>query len=154
MLYTFFIQLPRVGLFSHYWRGEIAHADNEAVERQYRIGVGAAGDYVLAREMNYHPCGTQVIFPRTKAPFVALLGAVAKDHHPDDLALEDIQAFYFTGEAGLCIPAGVWHQPVYAVRDLVQCLDMQSSVHACVVMDTITEFNVTMEIPLHIEEAV
>ena len=101
--------------------------------------------------MNYHPCGSQVVFPRTKSPFVALLGAVTKGKHPDDLEIEDIRAFYFKGDAGLCIPAGVWHQPVYAVRKPVQCIDIQSSVHACVVMDTINELSLTMEIPLRVD---
>lgn len=140
------------------------HADNEAVQRKYKIGVlkpaTSSSSYraVLARELNYHPCGTQIIFPRVRGPFVALLGRVPGEskRHPDDVQLSDIRAFFFDGEAGygLCMPAYTWHQPVYAVdpHKQLEFVDWQSSVHACVVMDTLDEHSLALEIPLQPDE--
>ena len=151
-------QLPTVGTFSHYWSGSVCHADNSAVSRSYKIGIATTTSSspprrsVLARELNYHPCGSQCIYPRSSAPFVALLGSVSSGRHPDDVGPGDLRAFLFGGAGapmmGLCIPAGVWHQPVYAVNESFECLDMQSSVHACVVVDTIDEWGVALNVPL------
>ena len=123
-------QLPTIGTFSHYWVGAVCHADNDAVQRKYKIGVLATcpspppssspRSSVLVRELNYHPCGSQCIFPQglSPSPFVALLGSVgaSKTRHPDDLGPGDLRAFLFGAPGqparGLHIPAGVWHQPV------------------------------------------
>jgi len=148
-------QLPTKGLFHHYWIGDVCHADNDAVGRKYKIGVASkqaagSGRSVLVRELNYHPCGSQIIFPRNRAPFITLLGAVSSGRHTDDLSLEDIKAFYFDGSAGLHIFAGTWHQPSYAVHatEKLEMIDWQSSVHACVVLDTLNEWNTVLEVPL------
>ena len=148
-------QLSRIGTFRHYWQGNICHADNEAVQRKYKIGIeskisNTSKRSVLVRELNYHPCGSQCIFPRSAHPFIALLGAVPSGAHPDDLSFDNIRAFYFSGKHGLHIPAGVWHQPVFAVQEAVECIDMQSSVHACVVIDSIEEWGFAMNVPLEL----
>ena len=55
-------------------------------------------EFVLTRELNYHPDGGQVFFPTSCDPFVMILAPPG-----DDIQLSDFRAFYCDGSCGLQI---------------------------------------------------
>jgi ureidoglycolate lyase/seryl-tRNA synthetase len=143
-----------VGPFKMRWRGDVLYADNHAVGGHYVTGWArlpdeaseerstVARDRVLTHEANYHPDGGQVFFPRDGVPFVALLALAG-----DDVKPEDFVAFWFAGDVGVHVDAGVWHQPVYPLRDEAEFDDKQSAVHGCVSVDFVNEFGCLISIP-------
>jgi ureidoglycolate lyase len=143
------------GPFKMRWKGDVLYADNHAVGGFYVTGWARLPDEasedaptvartrVLTCEANYHPDGGQIFFPRDGVPFVALLAPPGDDVRPDDFV-----AFYCRGDFGIHIDAGVWHQPVYPLRDEAEFDDKQSAVHACVSIDFVKEFGCLLSVPL------
>ena len=143
------------GPFKMRWKGDVLYADNHAVGGFYVTGWACPPELaseeratvprtrVLACEANYHPDGGQIFFPRDGVPFVALLARPGDDVRP-----EDFVAFHFPGAFGVHIDAGVWHQPVYPLRDVAEFDDKQSAVHACVSVDFPGEFGCLLSVPL------
>jgi ureidoglycolate lyase len=143
------------GPFRMRWRGDVLYADNHAVGGHYVTGWACLPEdaseerstvprtRVLTCEANYHPDGGQVFFPRDRVPFVALLALPGDEVRPGDFV-----AFYFCGDAGLHVNAGVWHQPVYPLRDEAEFDDKQSAVHACVSIDFVREHGCVLSVPL------
>ncbi|MBI3544739.1 MAG: ureidoglycolate lyase [Deltaproteobacteria bacterium] len=143
------------GEFRMRWKGDVIYADNHAVGGFYVTGwtrrpehaseerATAPRDRVLTFEANYHPDGGQIFFPRDGAPFVALLALPGDDVRP-----EDFVAFYCPGDFGIHVNAGVWHQPVYPLRDETVFDDRQGAVHACVSVDFVKEFGCLLSVPL------
>jgi ureidoglycolate lyase len=137
------------------WRGDVLYADNHAVGGFYVTGWTRAPEEaseeratvprsrVLTHEANYHPDGGQVFFPHNGVPFVALLAKPGDDVQP-----EEFVAFRFDGTVGVHIDTGVWHQPVYPLRDEAEFDDKQGAVHACVSVDFVREFGCLLSIPL------
>ena len=166
--------LPAIGNFDHFWRkyrnenGEeddqfyVCCAKNEAVSRSYETAIYDDRErYIYAREMNYHPCGNQLLFPindeQNRLPFIALLARSKENKHNDDIEFDDVKAFYFDGDKfGLNIYSGTWHQPSFPYfifdgnidRNNIKLHNVQSSVHACIVYDCIDEHDTIMRIKL------
>ena len=143
------------GIFKMGWKGDVLYADNYAVGGFYVTGwttlpndaseikQTVPRDRVLACEANYHPDGGQIFFPRNGVPFVALLALPTDDIRPGDFV-----AFYCTGDFGIHLDAGVWHQPVYPLADSAEFDDKQGAVHACVSVDFAREFGCLLSVPL------
>ena len=164
--------LPAIGNFDHFWRKYdndnndgfyVCCAKNEAISRSYETAIYDDNNrYIYCREMNYHPCGNQLLFPinerqENRLPFIALLARSKENKHYDDIDFDDIKAFYFDGDKyGLNIFSGTWHQPSFPYyifdgdiyRNNIKLYNVQSSVHACVVYDSIDEFDSIMKIKL------
>ena len=158
--------LPAIGTFNHYWKKYqhqhqdvddfyICCAQNEAVSRSYETAMcDLKNRCIYVREMNYHPCGNQLLYPinANSSPFIVLLGRQKQDKHHDDIGLDDIKAFYFEGDVGLNIFAGTWHQPSFPyninIAGNIKLYNVQSSVHACVVYDSIDEHDTLMRISI------
>jgi len=136
-------------------KGEVQHARNYAVGRSYITGwysdpataseTGSPVDTsrIFTHEANYHPDGGQIFHPIDAAPFVALLARPGDDVTPDDFV-----AFYCDGTAGLHIDPGVWHQPVFPVRERASFNNKQGRVHCCIAVNFVTEFGCYLEVPL------
>ncbi len=143
------------GPFKMRWQGDVLYADNHAVGGFYVTGWTCRPEQaseekqtvprtrVLTHEANYHPDGGQIFFPRQGASFVALLALPG-----DDVKPEDFVAFFCPGDFGIHINAGVWHQPVYPLRDEAEFDDKQGAVHACVSVDFTKEFGCLLSVPL------
>ena len=143
------------GTFSAWWDGDVLMGRNEAVDGHYVLGWSAdpqaattgtasvARDQVLLWHMNYHPDGGQMFWPIDNQPFVvpaALPG--------DDLAPEQVVAFWCDGSRGLYIRPGIWHEGIFPVGDSQRFLDRQGRVHARVSSDIGQEFGVYLSVPL------
>jgi ureidoglycolate lyase/seryl-tRNA synthetase len=143
------------GIFHSEWRGEVLHGRNDAVDGSYVLGWStdpgsaaagpASGDpeRVLLWHMNYHPDGGQLFYPLDGQPFVvpaALPG--------DDLALDDIVAFWCDGSQGLYIHPGIWHEGVFPATAAQSFRDRQGRVHARVSCNIAREFGVFLSVPL------
>lgn len=128
-----------------YWREDnYMKARNMNVIGNYTTGITTNNfESILTREANYHPDSGQVFYPIKKTPFLLLLALPG-----DDIKLSDFVAFCFDGTHGVQIYPNIWHQPVYPKDETCQFLNKQGSVHACVSLDTIEEFNAWLEIPL------
>jgi ureidoglycolate lyase/seryl-tRNA synthetase len=145
------------GEFDFYWRGNTLHAHNTTVPGQNEYVLGwscepaSAVDGVdpLPRERvllwhaNYHPDGGQVFFPTQPGPFISPLALPG-----DDLKLESFTAFWFSGEKGLYIHPGVWHEAVFPVNDSQKFFDKQGKVHARISVDFTREFGMYLSAPL------
>eukprot|EP01084_Bolivina_argentea_P210672 358491_1 len=154
--------LPVTGIFDHFWKKYdensndfyVCCAKNEAVSRQYETAIwDLKNRYMYVREMNYHMCGNQIFYPTDTdniTPFIVLLGRSKANKHMDDIEFDDIKAFYFDGNYGLNIFTGTWHQPSfpYNIEDNLKLFNIQSSVHSCVVFDSIDECDKIMRIKL------
>jgi ureidoglycolate lyase/seryl-tRNA synthetase len=136
-------------------RGEVQHAVNHAVGRSYITGwyadpataspqcAPAQTDRIFTHEANYHPDGGQIFSPCDGAPFVALLARPGDDVTPDDFV-----AFHCDGTFGLHIDPGVWHQPVFPLRDSAVFDNRQGRVHCCIAVNFLAEFGCYLEVPL------
>ena len=118
-------------------------------------------NYILARLANSHPDGGQVFFPPPGGrPFVMLLAPAAVG---DDVRPEHFRAFYFDGTQGFQIAPGTWHNPPYFQppapvgggsdegSERMVFRNKQSSVFACVWMDSYKEFGVFLKFPLTLD---
>jgi len=146
------------GSFEMRWRGDYIETYNHAVKKGYITGLSCdpikasfntistfVPDWVYVFEANYHPDGGQIFFPHNNQPFIALLARPT-----DDIRPEHFYAFYFSGEFGIHIDPGVWHQPVYPLQVKSSFDDKQGKVHACVVCNFVEEFGVYLKVPLRI----
>lgn len=148
------------GAFNVYREGDIMFGENHAVNGRYITGWFGDPAYaqrnerrtdptdprksILTAEANYHPDSGQIFYPRQPKPFVALLALPGDDVTPDHF-----RAFYFDGRFGIHINAGVWHQPLYPVHDMITFDDKQGQVHACVSCDFLGEFGGYVNVPLY-----
>lgn len=66
----------------------------------------------------------------------------------DDVRPEDFLAFYCDGSFGIHIDPGVWHQPAFPLASTAIFDDKQGRVHACIVVDLVSEFGCYLEVPL------
>jgi len=130
------------GNFSYTLDGNYMKAMNEAIGKSYVTGI-LKKKYILTREANYHPDGGQIFYPFKSGPFILLLALPG-----DDIKINNFVGFYFDGSVGVQILPGIWHQPVFPINGEALFVTKQSAVHACVVVDTIKEFNSWLEIPL------
>tara|TARA_B100001964_G_scaffold214865_1_gene252779 strand:- start:891 stop:1517 length:627 start_codon:yes stop_codon:yes gene_type:complete len=130
------------GNFSYTLDGKYMKATNDAVGGYYIIGI-LNENSILTREANYHPDGGQIFFPFKSGPFILLLALPG-----DNIKMDDFVGFYFKGSVGVQIFPGVWHQPAFPINGEATFVTKQGAVHACVVVDTVNEFNSWLEIPL------
>lgn len=142
------------GTFRTWWKDDVSHAENHTVNSGcYKVSMYHKNRFIT-REMNYHPEGGQIIFPKEKKPFIVFLGTLGDDiyYNPDISVISGTKrsinnkffAFYFDGSKGLHINTGVWHQPPIPVsRDDsgLEFFDKQGSVHGCVLYDSLSEHN-------------
>jgi len=101
-------------------------------------------EVLIVRDTNYHPDGGQVFFSKSRRPFVMLMAPPVGD----DIKLEDFAAFWFDGSCGFNIAPNVWHQAPFITDDVMMFDNKQSSVFACVSMDSVNEFGKFMKVPL------
>jgi ureidoglycolate lyase/seryl-tRNA synthetase len=146
------------GDFKVWWEGDMLHGENHSVSSGlYNIArkVPGSPNLLLTREMNYHPDGGQVIFPKEKKPFIVLLGVPGDNvcWNPQEVLKEPgyvvtkFAAFYFDGSKGLHIHPNVWHQPPIPLEGSLEFFDKQGAVHGCVGYDSIKEDDVWMCFP-------
>ena len=77
----------------------------------------------------------------------------------DDVRPEHFKAFYFDGDQGFQIAPGTWHNPPYfkpppvdsSEQSHMKYRNKQSSVFACVWLDTLKEFGVLLKFPLTLD---
>ncbi|MCG8548596.1 MAG: ureidoglycolate lyase [Alphaproteobacteria bacterium] len=143
------------GAFEFWWSGAIYRARNLAVDGDYVIGwfgdpATASTEtrdvnrsHIFVCEANYHPDSSQTFFPRNRDEFVALLAPPGDDVTPDDFV-----AFYCDGSFGITIKPGVWHQPVFPLRNNAIFDNKQGRVHACISCAFVAEFRCYLSVPL------
>ena len=136
--------LPTEGFFHFEYKNNKLLATNYSVNNgSYEVGV-INDNSIYVREANYHPCGGQIVFPTQNIPFLILLSKA-----DDNIKPEDFIAFKCDGTFGIQILPNIWHQPIIPfVKDSAIFKNKQCSVHACVMVDTIEEFNVILKIYL------
>jgi len=146
------------------WEQDIIVCTNCAVNAVDSIGIPSgrlssesSRNFILARLANSHPDGGQVFFPPPgKRPFVMLM---APADVCDDVRPEHFKAFYFDGDQGFQIAPGTWHNPPYfkpppvdsSEQSHMKYRNKQSSVFACVWLDTLKEFGVLLKFPLTLD---
>jgi ureidoglycolate hydrolase len=110
------------------WReGDLIRGQNEAVgSGLYTTARYKGPNQLYVREYNYHPESDQIIYPWAREPFISVMGRG-----------DDIRAFKFSGEKGLCINAGTWHQPPIPLTPKQVFNNAQSKAHLCVCYDTL-----------------
>lgn len=131
--------LPTSGLFKFTYDDKFYYACNESVpDGDYVTGIIKKDKRFLiyTHEANYHPDGGQIICPIEKTPYILLLSKAG-----DDITPKDFIAFYCDGTFGIQILPYVWHQPAYPLVQETSFLNKQCSVHGCVVVNTVEEFN-------------
>ena len=156
------------GKFDVKWDDDILICSNYSVTPNAADALGipsgcvsseSSRNFVLARLATKHPDGGQVFFPPPGCgPFVMLLAPAAVG---DDVRPEHFTAFYFDGLSGFQIAPGTWHNPPYfkppspgsvgSDKGRLTFRNKQSSVFACVWVDTIKEFGVILKFPLSLD---
>lgn len=143
------------GIFHGTWHGDVLFGTNDAVNGNYVLGWAvdpqmastvrqtAARSQVLLWHMNYHPDGGQLFYPLDKTPFVVPVALPG-----DDLAPDQVVAFWCDGTRGFYIHPNIWHEGIFPVRDKQRFLDRQGRVHARVSCDIGQEFGVYLSVPL------
>ena len=144
------------GTFHGEWQGDVLFGRNDAVSGHYVLGWSttdpaasrtdrqtAGREKVMLWHLNYHPDGGQLFFPKDKSPFVVPVALPG-----DDLAVEQVIAFWCDGSRGLYIHPGIWHDGIFPVSDHQQFLDRQGRVHARVRCDLASEFGHYRCVPL------
>lgn len=136
------------GTFTMEWVGRRCLAINNAVGAQYITGLVYRENDILTHEANYHPDGSQNIFPISPDPFVLMLSK-KESSRIGDIGPEDFKAFRFDGTKGFSIHPGVWHQPAYPLwrSRSMRFSDEQGAVHACVPVNFVRERGVWARIP-------
>ena len=123
------------GKFDVWNTGVISHAENHAVGSGLYNVAKLMDNKMYVREVNYHPEGSQIVFPEDKKPFVMILGT----------KILNISAYMFDGTKGFEIDAGIWHQPpVLLERERMTFKNKQPKSHICVLYDSVMEDNVWM----------
>lgn len=128
--------LPTEGLFDFYYENNFCKAVNHCVPNGSYITGTTFNNCIYTREANYHPDGGQIVYPQKEGPFILLLSKKGDDIKPSDFI-----AFKFNGTCGFQIFPNVWHQPAYPLCTKATFNNKQGSVHACVSVDTLNEFN-------------
>jgi ureidoglycolate lyase len=144
------------GTFHGEWQGDVLFGRNDAVSGHYVLGwstndpaASRTDRQTVGREkavlwhLNYHPDGGQLFFPKDKSPFVVPVALPG-----DDLAVEQVIAFWCDGSRGLYIHPGIWHDGIFPVADQQCFLDRQGRVHARVSCDLASEFGLYLCVPL------
>lgn len=144
------------GTFHGEWQGDVLFGRNDAVSGHYVLGWSttdpaascadrqtAGREKVILWHLNYHPDGGQLFFPKDKSPFVVPVALPG-----DDLAVEQVIAFWCDGSRGLYIHPGIWHDGIFPVSDHQRFLDRQGRVHARVSCDLASEFGLYLCVPL------
>ena len=144
------------GIFHGEWQGDVLFGRNDAVSGHYVLGWSttdpaasrtdrqtAGREKVVLWHLNYHPDGGQLFFPKDKGPFVVPVALPG-----DDLAVEQVIAFWCDGSRGLYIHPGIWHDGIFPVSDHQRFLDRQGRVHARVSCDLASEFGLYLCVPL------
>ena len=144
------------GTFHGEWQGDVLFGRNDAVSGHYVLGWSttdpaasrtdrqtAGREKVMLWHLNYHPGGGQLFFPKDKSPFVVPVALPG-----DDLAVEQVIAFWCDGSQGLYIHPGIWHDGIFPVSDHQRFLDRQGRVHARVSCDLASEFGHYLCVPL------
>ena len=144
------------GTFHGEWQGDVLFGRNDAVSGHYVLGWSttdpaasrtdrqtAGREKVMLWHLNYHPDGGQLFFPKDKSPFVVPVALPG-----DDLAVEQVIAFWCDGSQGLYIHPGIWHDGIFPVSDHQRFLDRQGRVHARVSCDLALEFGLYLCVPL------
>ncbi len=135
------------GRFTMTWqKDDSCRAINAAVGGDYITGARDK-DSIYAHEANYHPDGSQIVFPNDNQPFILLLAKGKNPENPDEIYPSDFVAFRFRGDKGFSIAPGVWHQPAYPLSKSATFDDKQGAVHACVPVNFMKEFGVVVRIP-------
>ena len=143
------------GMFDFYYDDIYSKAVNHSVENgSYITGIIPRSEkksgneiptHIYTREANYHPDGGQIIFPPSKEPFMLLLSKKG-----DDILPEDFFCFFCDGSFGVQILPNVWHQPAYPLNNKATFKNKQCSVHGCVTVDTVNEFNTLLRVNLNL----
>ena len=144
------------GTFHGAWQGDVLFGRNDAVSGHYVLGwsttdpaASRTDRQTVGREkavlwhLNYHPDGGQLFFPKDKSPFVVPVALPG-----DDLAVEQVIAFWCDGSRGFYIHPGIWHDGIFPVSDQQRVLDRQGRVHARVSCDLASEFGLYLCVPL------
>ena len=144
------------GTFHGEWQGDVLFGRNDAVSGLYVLGwsttdpaASRTDRQTVGREkavlwhLNYHPDGGQLFFPKDKSPFVVPVALPG-----DDLAVEQVIAFWCDGSRCLYIHPGIWHDGIFPVSDQQRFLDRQGRVHARVSCDLASEFGLYLCVPL------
>ena len=144
------------GTFHGEWQGDVLFGRNDAVSGLYVLGwsttdpaASRTDRQTVGREkavlwhLNYHPDGGQLFFPKDKSPFVVPVALPG-----DDLAVEQVIAFWCDGSRGLYIHPGIWHDGIFPVSDHQRFLDRQGRVHARVSCELASEFGLYLCVPL------
>ena len=139
------------GIFVSEWNGDILYGSNEAVGGHYILayatdpaqaqeGHAREPSRLLLWHANYHPDGGQLFFPLDNRPFYVPLALPG-----DDITPHRFTCFRFTGEHGLYIHPGIWHEGVFTAQGKQRFFDKQGAVHARVSVDFAREFNCLLE---------
>ena len=144
------------GTFHGEWQGDVLFGRNDAVSGHYVLGWStsnpadsctdrqtAGREKAVLWHLNYHPDGGQLFYPKDKSPFVVPVALPG-----DDLAVEQVIAFWCDGSRGLYIHPGIWHDGIFPVSDHQRFLDRQGRVHARVSCDLALEFGLYLCVPL------
>ena len=132
------------GTFHGEWQGDVLFGRNDAVSGHYVLGWSTTDrEKVMLWHLNYHPDGGQLFFPKDKSPFVVPVALPG-----DDLAVEQVIAFWCDGSRGLYIHPAIWHDGIFPVSDHQRFLDRQGRVHARVSCDLASEFGLYLCVPL------
>jgi len=143
--------LPTEGIFEFNYKDNYCFATNHCVpDGKYTTGfITKSNDtnntYICTAEANYHPCGGQIIYPyqEEQIPFIILLSKTGDNIKPSDFV-----AFHCDGTFGIQILPHVWHQPAFPMKNNSKFHNKQCSVHACVIVNTINEFNTLLQIDI------
>jgi ureidoglycolate lyase/seryl-tRNA synthetase len=136
--------------FKIWWKDDMAHGHNLGLgNAPYDVGRMAPFDqsYLLTREINYHPDGSQIFFPKSQKPFLMVLGVPGDEivWKPNNvLKIKGyipckFVTFYFDGTQGVHLYPGTWHQPPIPLTDSLEFFNKQAKTHACVGYDILKE---------------
>ena len=131
------------------WCDDIyCYGQNKAVNGLY-VTAKKHQNRFATREANYHPDSGQVFYPQVlnkNQHFILLLAKTDAYNEPkDDISIHDFTAFKFNASLGFQIYPYIWHQPPYPINDNITFIGKQGKVHACVGMDSVSEFGAWIE---------
>lgn len=143
--------LETFGLFEFYYEKNYCCAKNNSVPNgDYITGVMVEDEkesnkiIIHTFEANYHPDGGQIVYPcKNDKGFVVLLSK-----SDDNIKPEDFVAFYCDGSFGIQILPNIWHQPIYPISEKGEYYNKQCSVHGCVTVNTLEEFNTILKLEI------